>query len=401
MVIAGCAQPPPSGDGAFDTLSAEMDRYVAENRAAGVVTMVVKDGQIVHEHATGFRDRESSDPMEVDDLFRIASQTKALTSVATMILAEENRLSIDDPVSDYIPEFAEIRVASKTSEEATTYTTEPARTSVTIRHLLTHTAGISYGFGPAVDEYREAGILGWYLNDQTIPIKDVAARLATLPFSRHPGEDWVYGYSTDILGAVVEIASGIPLDEFFQTRILDPLGMRDTHFHVPASKADRLVTVYGYSEEGLVRSPDGGVMQSQGQYLVTDDGPHLCLSGGAGLVSTAPDYIRLQKMLLNRGELDGVRILSSKSIDAMTTNQVGDLYDDGKRGFGLGFRIYNERSEGPEPPGAYSWGGAYHSHYWIDPSNRMVAIILTQLIPATGSDIHTRFRELVYEEIVQ
>ncbi len=375
-------------------IAREMDRYVADGMVAGVVTMVVKDGQIVHEHAAGFRDIESADTLKVSDLFRIASQTKAVTSVAAMMLVEEGKLALDEPLSRFIPEFANTQVAEINDASGGGYQLVPMDRQITIRHLLTHTSGISYGFGPAQQAFSEAGILGWYLAGRAEDIQETARKIARLPLTAQPGSEWVYGYSIDVLGAVIEIASGQPLDRFFQERIFDRLGMNDTHFFIPESKADRLVTVYGLVDDELQRMPDGSVMQSQGEYVT---GPRVCFSGGAGLVSTAHDYVRFQLMLLNGGALDGQRILLATSVDEMTTDQVGALFEGNRAGFGFAFRIEGENPDGPSPPGAYSAGGAYHSRYWIDPANNLVGIILTQLIPAAGNNIHKRFKELVYK----
>lgn len=380
--------------GPSQTIGAAMDQFVADGKVAGVVTMVVKDGKTVHEHAAGFRDVESADTLDVSDLFRIASQTKAVTSVAAMMLVEEGKLALEDPLSRFIPEFANTEVAEIDDGSDGGYRLVPMEREITIRHLLTHTSGISYGFGPAEQAFADAGILGWYLAGRDEDIQEAARRIASLPLTAQPGSEWVYGYSIDVLGAVVEIASGQSLDQFFQERIFDPLEMADTHFFIPESKADRLVTVYGLVDGVLQRMPDGSVMQSQGQYVV---GPRACFSGGAGLVSTAHDYVRFQLMLLNGGALDGQQILLAASVHEMTTDQVGALFDGNRDGFGFAFRIEGVNSDGPSPPGAYSAGGAYHSRYWIDPTNNLVGIILTQLIPAAGNDIHKRFKRLVYE----
>jgi CubicO group peptidase (beta-lactamase class C family) len=368
-----------------------MEQYVADGRVGGVVALAVKDGEIVFEHAAGYRDIESGDSLEVDDLFRIASQSKAVTSVAAMILVEEGKLDFEDSLSEYIPEFAETPVIEETEDG---YHHVLLERPITIRHLLTHTSGLSYGWGPAEVEFQEAGVFGWYLADKDQPIQEVVKEIARLPLTVQPGTGWVYGYSTDVLGAVVEIASGRPLDEFLEERIFEPLGMHDTFFFVPEAKADRLVTVYGLVSDTLRRSPDGSVMESQGDYV---EGPRRCFSGGAGLVSTAQDYMRLQLMLLNGGELDGHRILSEESVAEMTKDQAGDLYDGNGDDFGLGFRIMTDDSQGPESPGTFGWGGAYHSHYWIDPHNGLAGIILTQLLPADGSDILTKVKARIYE----
>jgi CubicO group peptidase (beta-lactamase class C family) len=390
-ILATIWDPGPARERDYGAVSLEMERYVEAGIVAGVVTMVLKDGQSVHEHAAGFRDIESNDPLEVSDLFRIASQTKAITSVATMILIEEGKLALDDPIAKFIPEFANTPVAEETDEG---YKLVEMVGEITVRNLLTHTSGISYGWGPAMQAFEEAGILGWYFADRDESIQQAVRKIASLPLTAQPGSDWVYGYSTDVLGAVVEVASGQPLDKYFRERIFDPLGMDDTHFFIPESMSDRLVTVYGITDGRLQRMPDGSVMQSQGDYV---NGPRKCFSGGAGLVSTAPDYTRFQSMLLNGGILEGHRIISSETVTKMTTDQVGDLFNRDNDEFGLAFRIYTEQSAGPEPAGTYAWGGAYHSYSWVDRQNGLVAIILTQLIPATGSDIHKQFRKLIYE----
>src|SRR5881296_4255244 len=315
-----------------------MQQYVDSGQIGGAVGLVLKDGRVVYQHAVGWLDKESGRRMATDALFRIASQTKALTTVAILSLVEEGLLAVGDPVSRYIPTFAHTTVATKSD---TGLVTKPAARPITIRDLLTHTAGISYGTdGPIAPLYTAKGLgpaagWGWYTADKDEPICTTMERLATLPFSAQPGERWVYGYNTDILGCVAERASGVPLDELIRTRITGPLKMNDTFFFVPAAAAGRLATVYASdSTNHAQRALDGP--RGQGNYV---DGPRRSFAGGAGLISTAADYARFLEMLRNGGELGGARILAPHTVDLMTRNQSGTLYDStGARGFGFGFQ---------------------------------------------------------------
>lgn len=381
----------------LDLLGEVLDGYVADGRLPGGVVLVARKGKLVYHRPFGMRDREAGDPMAGDDLFRIASQSKAVVSVAALILVEEGRLLLSDRVGRFLPEFQETTVA--VPQEGGGYQVVPAARPITLRDLLTHTAGVGYGSGPGGDRWEAAGITGWYFGHREEPIRETVRRMADLPFQAHPGEAFVYGYSTDILGALVEAVAGVPLDRFLRERILDPLGMDDTHFYLPLEKAGRLTTVYSHTAEGaLVRAPDGPGMTTQGEYL---DGPRRSLSGGAGLVSTAGDYARFLQMLLNGGELDGVRILSPASVELMTADHVGPLVEGAPgwegHGFGLGFQVTEEL--GPTGAhgsvGEYGWGGAYHSTYWVDPARELVVVYLTQVIPARVDD-HARVRALVY-----
>ena len=389
-------------------LDAVLEDYVASGVLPGAVALVAGPEEILYLKAFGYRDREADDPLETDDIFRIASQTKAIVSVAIMILQEDGRLLISDPVGRHLPEYLETTVA--TANPDGTYDVVPARQPITIRHLLTHTAGITYGGGTAAKEWIEADMTGWYFAHREEPIRETVRRMASLPFEAHPGDYWVYGYATDILGAVVEVASGIPLDEFLRTRIFEPLGMADTHFYLPPGKRDRLTVVYSAGEGGFTRAPDPGGMVGQGAYV---DGPRTSFSGGAGLLSTASDYGRFLQMLLNGGRLGGARILSPKSVELMTVDHLGgllvrDLNDasavfgaERGVGFGLGFRVVEDvGAHGvPGSEGLYGWGGAYHSSYWVDPQEELVVVYLAQLIPSGGLDDHAKFRALVYQAI--
>jgi CubicO group peptidase (beta-lactamase class C family) len=381
-------------------LSETMQKYVDDERAVGIVTLVMRDGKIVHLEAVGDRDREAGAPMQPDTIFRIASMSKAITSLAVMMLMEEGKLLLSDPVSKFIPSFEKTTVMVPPPPDAapgTPLSTVPAVRPITIRDLLTHTAGIGYGAGPADDQYKAANVYMWYCADEAEPVAAMIDRLAALPFDAQPGERFVYGFNTDVLGVVVENVSGLPLDEFFETRILQPLGMKDTHFFLPPEKRDRLAAVYALRDRRLERAPDAGM--GQGDYV---DGPRQCFAGGAGLLSTASDYGRFLQMIINGGELDGHRLLSPKTVELMTANHVGDLLNDGRTGFGLGFEVIEDlgRAGVPGSVGLISWGGAYHTDYWADPKERIVAVLMTQLLPAQGSDLHGKFRALVYQAVV-
>jgi CubicO group peptidase (beta-lactamase class C family) len=374
-------------------LTAIVDEYSKSQQIAGAVTMVVRNGRVVYHEASGYRDVEQRAAMQRDTIFRIASQTKALTSVGIMMLIEEGRLLLTDPVSKFIPAFTRTTVRSIADGAPI-----PARRAITIRDLLTHTAGVSYGGETDIAKsYEAAGFTAWYFADRSQPMRVWVEKLASRPFASHPGERFVYGYSTDILGHVIEQVAGMSLDEFFRTRITSPLKMVDTHFFLPAEKASRLAVVYGRSKDGLTRAPEGH--PGQGRYT---GGPGVAFSGGAGLLSTASDYARFLQMLLNGGELDGVRLLSPRTVALMTADHVGLRYGVPGRGFGLGFETVNDlgRSGRYGSEGEFSWGGAYFSRYWVDPTERLVTVFLAQLLPAGGNDLQEKVRVLVSQAIV-
>jgi CubicO group peptidase (beta-lactamase class C family) len=374
-----------------------MQQYVDSNRIVGAVGMVLRDGKVAYEHSVGFADRESGRRMTTDAIFRIASQSKALTSVAILMLVEEGKIALTDPVSRFIPAYAHTTVALRTDSGRTVVS---ANRQITIKDLLTHTSGISYGTEGYVAQQYAAKQLGpaagwgWYTADKDEPICTSMERLASLPFVAQPGEAFVYGYNIDILGCVVERASGIPLDKFFRTRITGPLRLNDTYFFLPTAKRNRLVTVYGDSADRLVRAPNGSL--GQGHYV---DGPRKSFAGGAGLLSTARDYARFLQMILNRGELDGVRYLSPKMVDLMTSNQIS-VYGQPGKGFGLGFETVEKRgADGLASVGAFGWGGAYGSNYKVDPKERLVIVFMINQLPS-HADIASRFPTLVYQALL-
>ena len=377
-----------------------MQEYADRGRVAGVVTYVARNGRVAHLEAAGMADIEAGREMRTDTVFRIASQTKALTSVAAMMLVEEGRIGLADPIARFLPAFEKTTVAVPGDDSSVKVV--PAARAITIHDLLTHTAGISYGEGPARDRWKAAGIQGWYFADRDEPVSAVVERMASLPMDAQPGERFVYGYNSDILGVVVEKVSGMTLAEFFEKRITGPLGLEDTMFYLPPAQKDRLAAVYAAKDGGIVRATDPRL--GQGHYV---EGPRVGFSGGAGLLSTARDYGRFLQALLDGGEIDGVRLLSPKTIELMTVNHVGprlaEAWDDRHgMGFGLGFDMVVDLGEYARHGslGAWGWGGAYHTTYWVDPKEDLVALLMTQLLPAGDSDIQRTFRALVYQSIV-
>jgi len=373
--------------------------YTDSGMLPGAVVSITRRGQVVHESAVGFRDMESGEALAPDDIFRIASQTKAIVSVGVLMLQERGLLLIGDPLSKYLPEYAETTVAVPGDEG---YEVVAAERPITIRHLLTHTAGIGYGWGVAAEEWDEADIQGWYFGHREEPIRETVRQMAALPMDAQPGTEYVYGYSTDILGALIEVVSGQPLDAFLQENLFDPLEMNDTHFYLPEEKRDRLTVVYSISEEGLERAPEESDMIAQGGYV---DGPRASFSGGAGLLSTARDYGRFMQMMLNGGQLNGQRILAPSTVRLMTVNHLDRIEYTWARGigFGLGFSVLEDLGAfgAPGSLGEYGWGGAYHSTYWADPEEELVVIYFTQVIPATGLDDHAKLRTMIYSSILE
>ena len=381
----------------LDRLRDQFQTYVDEERLPGSTVLVARRGKIAFYESFGYRDLESKSPLRNDAIFRIASQSKAIISVGIMVLQEEGQLLISDPVGKYIPEFSETTVAEKTDDG---YEVVKAKRKITIRDLLTHTAGIGYGGGLAKAEWEAAGITGWYFADRDEPIAETIKRIPSLPFDAQPGERFVYGYNTDILGAVIEAASGQALDQFLAEKVLRPLAMNDTHFYLPEAKVDRLATVYSSADNGLERAPDPGHMVGQGAYV---KGPRKSFSGGAGFLSTANDYGRFLQMLLNGGRLDGQRVLAPSSVKLMTVDHIGDIEFGGTGvGFGLGFSVLKDLGARGTPGavGEFGWGGAYHSTYWVDPKHELVVVYFTQLIPARGVDDHSKLRTLVYQALI-
>jgi CubicO group peptidase (beta-lactamase class C family) len=384
----------------LERLTRYLQQQVDSAKIGGAVALVLRDGEVVYEQAVGWADREAQRAMTSDAIFRIASQTKALVSAAVMMLVEEGRIALTDPASKWIPTFARTTVATRSD---TGVVITAARRQITVFDLLTHTAGISYGTDALVAErYRVVGLgpaagFGWYTADKREPICTTMERLGTLPFIAQPGERWVYGYNTDVLGCIVERASGMSLDRFLHERLTEPLGMKDTRFYVPSTERDRFVAVYRNDTEGrLVRADTGA--RGQGHYV---EGPRVSFSGGAGLTSTARDYARFLEMLRRGGAIDGRRYLSPRSVELLTTDQVGTRYSaDGGTGWGLGFAtVQRTGANGFASAGSFNWGGAYASIYHVDPAERLVMVLMLQHLPGTP-EARARFQTFVYQAVV-
>lgn len=379
-------------------LDAAFQAPIDAGQMAGATVFIARDGETVYLKNFGRMDIEENVPMPADAIHRIASMSKAITTTAVMMLYEEGRFRLHDPIANYLPAFANPKVAIAPAAEAapgTPYTTEPAKRPITIRHLLTHMAGLTYGDGVAAEDYRRAKLEGWFLAAHDETIAEVVDRLATLPLHGHPGEAWQYGYATDVLGRFIEVISGQPLDQFLAEHIFAPLQMTDTCFFLPPEKAARFAPVYGYEDGKLVKNETSATSA----YV---QGPRRCFSGGAGLLSTARDYGRFLQMLLNGGELDGARLLSPKTVELMHANHTGTSFTGGTEAFGLGFWVLDDLGAYGElgTEGSYGWGSAYYPQYLVDPQERLVAFFLTQLRPAEDLDLNERFKVLIYQALL-
>ncbi len=384
-------------------LDREMNGWVQKEWMPGCAALIIRNGHIAYYKAAGFNNPETKTVLQKDAIFRIASQTKAITSVAIMILVEEGKLLLDDPVSKFIPAFKNQQVLDKFNAADTTYTTIPTRSEITVRQLLTHTSGIGYaGIGSKESNaiYGKSKLTAGLhvLNDNLL---DAMNRLAKLPLMHQPGERWTYGLNTDLLGCLVEVISGMTLEKFFQTRIFDPLGMKDTYFLVPAEKAGRLVNLYREDSTGHYIESTNWILadpRASANYPLVKTNFY---SGGAGLSSTLYDYAVFLQMLLNGGVYNGKRILSRNSVRLMTSNQIGDIPFGNGANFGLGFSIVSDKSSGrtPAQTGTFSWGGAFATSYWVDPKEKMVMLIFRQLQNTTHGDVVEKFRNLTYQAI--
>jgi CubicO group peptidase (beta-lactamase class C family) len=362
---------------------------------AGAVGFIARDGKIVYDKSFGISNVETKMLMHNDDIFRIASQTKAITSVAVMMLFEEGKFLLDDPISKYIPEFANPHVLYKFNEKDTTYTSVPANREITIRDLLTHTSGIDYaGIGsPNMSAiYAKSGIPGGFGSDKIV-LGDKIRALGKLPLVHQPGERFTYGLNVDVLGYLVEVLSGENLDHYFHKHIFEPLGMNDTYFYLPASKHDRLVKV-------ITEDKDHHLVNASSAFVDYPLVEGTYYSGGAGLSSTIKDYAIFLQMLLNKGEYKGKRLLARHTVDLMTTNQIGDL-NLGKDKFGLGFEITT--ASGQEKlgisEGSFAWGGYFATTYWTDPKERLVCLLFLQQSPFSHSEIQDKFKAMVYQAL--
>ena len=396
------AQPETVGMSAarLQRMDAVIDDYIAQGRQAGVAVLVARNGRIVYHKAYGQDDVASKTPLKRDAIFRLASQTKAITSIGLMMLFEEGKFLLDDPISKYIPAFKNPKVLDKFNEKDSSYTSVPAKREITIRQLLTHTSGISYpsiGTKEAVALYAKNRIPSG-IGTPGETLAEVMPRLAALPLMHNPGDKWTYGLSTDVVGHLIEVLSGQSLDQFLRTRLFEPLGMNDTYFYLPTAKQARLTRLYTEDSTRTVRR-----MPARGG--ISEDYPRQAgtyFSGGAGLSGTLYDYAIFLQMVLNGGEYGGKRFLSPTTVRLITTNQIGDL-NQGLNKFGLGFAITSERSAArlPVSQDSFDWGGFFGTTYWVDPKENVVALLYTQKVPNSYGDLNDKFKVLVYQAITQ
>lgn len=372
-----------------------MQRYVESERVPGTITAVMRKGKLVHLQMLG--DMDVDEPMRRDAIFRIASMTKPITSVALMMLWEEGRFQLRDPVSRFLPEFAEVKVSSTSDASGNTGTLVAVDRPIQIRDLFTHTAGLANSYMGNTSFYQD--YMGEF--DQSQDLAAYIRHLAALPLNYQPGTQWQYSAATDVLGRLVEVLSGVPLDEFLQTRIFDPLGMTDTSFFLDADDAPRLTAQYTPGSDGKIELQDPGTAESR-----WISGPKTLFRGAGGLVSTVDDYLRFQQMMLSGGTGNGARLLSPATVSLMLENHTGDLplwLAGPGMGFGLGYAVVLDRGAAATPlsKGAAYWGGAYCTLSWFDPEQDLVAVIMTQVRPYTHINIRQDFQSLVYQAIVE
>ena len=378
-----------------------VQQYIDSNWIAGAIAIVAHDGNIVYHKAIGYDDKEKNKRLQKDAIWRIASQTKAITSVAVMMLFEDGKILLDEPISKYIPQFKKPVVLDKFNKADTTYTTIPAKREITIRDLLTHTSGVGYaqiGSETMNAIYSKAGVVGG-IGLKGGLLADNIKKLGTLPLVHQPGEKFTYGLNTDILGYLVEVVSGLSLDQFFRKNIFEPLGMKDTYFYIPKEKQSRLAMLHSDDKtKHVVNTAE--VITVNGSfyrdYPILDGGSFY--SGGGGLVSTAYDYAIFMQMLLNGGDYNGKHILSRNTIRLMTSSQTGN--DLGIK-FGLGFQVVTdaEAARTTVSPGSFFWGGMFASSYWIDPKEKIVAQFVLQQYPYSHGDLAEKFKVAVYQAL--
>jgi len=376
-----------------------MQAYVDQKKLPGLITLVARQGKVVHFEIYGLMDIEAEKPMQADSIFRIYSMTKPITSVAAMMLYEEGLFQLNDPVYRFIPAFKDVKVLG--SVTSGTPALVDLEREITIRDLMTHTSGLTYAFledSPVDTMYEQAGLFN---RDKTL--QENVQELAKMPLVHQPGSAWRYSVSTDVLGYIVEVISDTPLDTFLKDRIFDPLQMVDTDFYVPQEKIDRFAALYSLAEDGGLELTDPS---ATGEYAK----PPQNLSGGGGLVSTMTDYLQFAQMVLNGGELDGIRLLGRKTVALMAINHLPEqvlpitfpyktLHGSG---FGLGFRVIMSVAEtqGFESVGNYDWGGAASTHFWIDPQEEVIGLLMTQFMPSRHYPLDEQLKVLTYQALV-
>lgn len=381
-------------------LASRMKRYVDDGQIAGIVSLIARRGRVVHFEKVGMANSAANQPMQDDTIFRIYSMTKPITSTAVLMLLEEGRFRLSDPVADYLPQFKDARVLDQGGIDGANLIVP--RRPMTIRHLLTHTAGLSYGFDENFYVDRHYVERVWNAMDENpgMTLADWVGAMAKLPLAYHPGERYRYSVATDVLGYLVEVVSGQPFAQFLQQRIFEPLSMSDTFFTVPANKLKRFAANYGPDDNGGLKVIDE---PSASHFAKETTRP----SGGGGLLSTTGDYLRFAQMLLNQGELDGARLLGRKTVELMTTNHLpnGVFVDNDPAtglGFGLGVSVLLDlgKSQTLASKGNYGWGGAANTNFWIDPQEELIGILMLQFMPSGTYPVIPDFRNLVYQALV-
>jgi CubicO group peptidase (beta-lactamase class C family) len=386
----------------LERITTRIQQTIDDKRIAGAVTLVARHGKVAYFKSQGSLDREASKPMRTDAIFRICSMTKPITSVAVMMLYEDGKFLLGDPIAKYLPEFKNPKVFVKPGGGRDPYTI-PAAREITIKDLLTHTSGLTYDWNETLGEQYKAAHVASGLLPYDGTIADNVKRLASVPLLFSPGTRWEYSLSTDVLGRLVEVTSGMPLDQFFRKRIFEPLGMKDTYFYLPEDKVDRLAVAYTYYEgKGLQRFPETPIVE--GSFTYSADypyrGPKTLFAGGAGLSSTVADYYRFCQMMLQGGKLGDVRLLSRKSVELMSHDQLGHISDE--QAFGMGFGLDGVKTPLKElgSPGSYGWGGFFYTQFSIDPKEDMVVIFMGQLHPTGGLNLDSQVHALAYQAIV-
>jgi CubicO group peptidase (beta-lactamase class C family) len=375
-----------------------MQRYVDDQKLAGVVSLVARRGQVAHFEWCGQANIAAKRPMQADTIFRIYSMTKPITSTAVLMLYEEGRFRLTDPIADYIPAFKKVKVLENPPASGVRFV--EATRPITIRHLLTHTAGLSYGFDDDgyIDDLYRKHVWRQFDKNPNLTLAAFVDHIAKQPLAFQPGALFRYSVATDVLGYLVEVVAGQPFDQFLKQRIFDPLGMTDTAFYAPPEKIDRLAAVYGPAKPS-------GLKLAESPEIAHYDRPPKVPSGGGGLVSTAGDYLRFAQMLLNQGELDGVRLLGRKTVELMTTNHLPDgvhPFDDLAAGFGLGGSVLMDvgKSQMLGSVGNFGWGGAANTNFWIDPREELIGILMLQFMPSDTYPVAPDFRILTYQALI-
>ncbi len=388
----------------WDRINSKMDEYVKLGMFPGFVTLVYQHGQIVHEYSSGLMNIKDNLPVQKDTIFRIYSMSKPLTCTALMMLFEEGKFFLDEPIFPYIPEFKDMMVYVGMDDNGIKL--EAAQRPITIRHLLTHTAGLGYGFmeGPVEEMYHQSKVFNWQALSPLTPIEEIIHIISRLPLAAQPGTRFGYSVAHDVIGYLVKIFSGMPFDEFLKKRLFEPLGMADTGFYVPAEKVDRFAALYNYKDGHLnLVDPPGGVFSR----------PPAAAMGGSGMVSTIGDYLRFTRMLLNGGKLDGVNILSRKTIELMAANHLASgmlpwaifpEFPAYGSGYGLGFSVIMDRALAGAltSNGTFGWSGAAGTHMFIDPQEDMIGILMTQTNVITSDPLPPHsdiFQRLVYQAL--